>query len=80
MDVKNSYFLYKGIKKRKRTYLAYKQQIGKLRNLLFDCYANLLDLYGNDGDDFLTGHENRLSFSEAKKNGEELKIKIRKLL
>ena len=50
-----------------------KIKITKLKNLLWECYSNLQNLYGADKDDFLTGHTERLTFSEAKNLGIKLK-------
>lgn len=66
--------------KKERTSRSYKMEITRLENLLWECYANLQDLYGFDGDDFLIGHEERLSFSQARDKGLKLKLEIRKVL
>jgi len=66
--------------KKERTIGSYKFEIRKLKNLLWDCYVNLLDLYGADENDFLVGHEERLTFSEAKENGKRLKQTIKRII
>uniref|UniRef100_A0A6H2A281 Uncharacterized protein n=1 Tax=viral metagenome TaxID=1070528 RepID=A0A6H2A281_9ZZZZ len=66
--------------KKERTIGSYKFEIRKLKNLLWDCYVNLHDLYGADENDFLVGHEERLTFSEAKRNSERLKKEIKRVI
>lgn len=63
----------------KLTLRASKIRITKLKNILWSCYAHLQEIYGTDGEDFLTGNVFGLNIFSRNERGEELKVKIRKL-
>lgn len=50
-----------------------------LRESLWECYGFLQKLSGLEGDDLLTGHEERLNFRKPADEGRELKRKIRNI-
>lgn len=49
----------------------------KLKKLLWKCYSHFQELYGCEGDDFLTGNEFKIG--DSKIRGKELKEEVRKI-